>query len=81
MDKIESFKSEVYKKTFEACQRMYDADMYLCECFLSEETRKRTEDERRDAYNEIIYRIQDYEDYLCDGNASELNFNDYESLC
>lgn len=79
MDKKESFKSEVYKKTFEACQRMYDLDMYLCE-FLSEERRKHAEDERREAYNEIIYRIQDYEDYLCDGNASELNFNDYESL-
>ena len=36
MDKKESFKSEVYKKTFEACQRMYDADMYLCGSFLSE---------------------------------------------
>ena len=59
---------------------MYELDMYLCE-FLSEETRKRTEDERHEAYNEIIYRIQDYEDYLCDGDASELNFNDYESLC
>ena len=80
MDKKESFKSEVYKKTFESCQRMYDADMYLCE-FLSEETRKRTENERREAYNEIIYRIQDYEDYLCDEDPSELNFNDYESLC
>ena len=79
MDKKESFKSEVYKKTFEACHRMYDADMYLCE-FLSEERRKCAEDERREAYNEIIYRIQDYEDYLCDEDASELNFNDYESL-
>ena len=59
--------------------KMYNADMYLCE-FLSEERRKCAEDERREAYNEIIYRIQDYEDYLCDGNASELNFNDYESL-
>ena len=80
MDKKESFKSEVYKKTFKACQRMYDLDMYLCE-FLSEETRKRTEDERYEAYNEIIYRILDYEDYLSDEDASELNFNDYESLC
>ena len=53
--------------------------MYLCE-FLSEETRKRTENERQEAYNEIIYRIQDYEDYLCDEDPSELNFNDYESL-
>lgn len=79
MDKKESFKSEVYKKMFEACHRMYDLDMYLCE-FLSEETRKRAEDERREAYNEIIYRIQDYEDYLCDEEPSELNFNDYESL-
>ena len=60
--------------------RNYEADMYLCE-FLSEETRKRTEDERREAYNEIIYRIQDYEDYLYDEYVSELNFNDYESLC
>ena len=42
--------------------------------------RKRTEDERREAYNEIIYRFQDYEDCLYD-EASELNFNDYESLC
>ena len=58
---------------------MYDLDMHLCE-FLSEEMRKRAEDERREAYNEIIYRIQDYEDYLCDEDASELNFNDYESL-
>lgn len=80
MDKKESFKSEVYKKTFEACQRMYDLDIYLCE-FLSEERRKHAEDERREAYNEIIYRIQDYEDYLCDEEPSELNFNDYESLC
>ena len=79
MDKKESFKSEVYKKTFEACQRMYDLDIYLCE-FLSEERRKYAEDERREAYNEIIYRIQDYEDYLCDEDPSELNFNDYESL-
>lgn len=59
---------------------MYDEDMYLCGSFLSEEMRKYTEDERRKAYNEIIYRIQDYEDYLCDEDASELNFNDYESL-
>ena len=80
MDKKESFKSEVYKKTFEACQRMYDLNMYLCQ-FLSEERRKHAEDERREAYNEIIYRIHDYEDYLCDEDASELNFNDYESLC
>ena len=79
MDKKESFKSEVYRKTFEACQRMYDLDMYLCE-FLSEERRKHAEDERRAVYNEIIYRIQDYEDYLCDEEPSELNFNDYESL-
>lgn len=79
MDKKEYFKSEVYNKTFEACQRIYDADMYLCE-FISEEPRKRTEDVRRDAYNEIIYRIQDYENYLCDEDASELNFNNYESL-
>ena len=42
--------------------------------------RKRGEDECHEAYNEIIYRFQDYEDYLCD-EASELNFNDYESLC
>ena len=80
MDKKESFKLEVYKKTFEACQRMYNLDMYLCE-FLSEERRKHAEDERREAFNEIIYRIQDYEDYLCDEDPSELNFNDYESLC
>lgn len=80
MDKIESFKLEVYKKTFEACQRIYDADMYLLCEFLSEEMRKRTEDERREAYNEIMYRIRDYEDYLYD-ESSELNFNDYESLC
>lgn len=80
MDKKESFKSEVYKKTFEACQRMYDADMHLCGSFLSEEKRKCAEDERREAYNEIIYRIQDYEDYLCDEEPSELNFNDYETL-
>ena len=79
MDKKESFKLEVYKKTFEACQRMYNLDMYLCE-FLSEERRKHAEDERREAFNEIIYRIQDYEDYLCDEEPSELNFNDYESL-
>lgn len=79
MDKKESFKLEVYKKTFEACQRMYNLDMYLCE-FLSEERRKHAEDERREAFNEIIYRIQDYEDYLCDEDPSELNFNDYESL-
>lgn len=59
--------------------KWYDLDMYLCE-FLSEERRKRAEDEHREAYNEIIYRIQDYEDYLCDGDVSELNFNDYESL-
>ena len=80
MDKKESFKLEVYKKTFEACHRMYDLDMHLCGSFLSEEMRKCVEDERREVYNEIIYRIQDYEDYLCDGVASELNFNDYESL-
>ena len=79
MDKKESFKLEVYKKTFEACQRMYNLDMYLCE-FLSEERRKHAEDERREAFNEIIYRIQDYEDYLCDEDPSELNFNDYKSL-
>ena len=79
MDKIESFKSEVYKKTFEACHRIYDLDMHLCGSFLSEEKRKCAEDERQEAFNEIIYRIQDYEDYLCD-EASELNFNDYESL-
>lgn len=79
MDKKESFKLEVYKKTFEACQRMCNLDMYLCE-FLSEERRKHAEDERREAFNEIIYRIQDYEDYLCDENPSELNFNDYKSL-
>lgn len=79
MNKIESFKSEVYKKTFEACHRMYDLDMHLCGSFLSEEKRKCAEDERREAFNEIIYRIQDYEDYLYD-EASELNFNDYESL-
>ena len=80
MDKIESFKLEVYKKTFEACHRIYDLDMHLCGSFLSEEMRKYAENERHEAYNEIIYRIQDYEDYLCDENASELNFNDYESL-
>ena len=79
MDKKESFKLEVYKKTFEACQRMCNLDMYLCE-FLSEERRKHAEDERREAFNEIIYRIQDYEDYLCDEDPSELNFNDYKSL-
>lgn len=80
MDKKESFKLEVYKKTFEACHRIYDLDMYLCGSFLSEERRKCAEDERREAYNEIVYRIQDYEDYLCDEEPSELNFNDYESL-
>ena len=45
MDKKESFKSEVYRKTFEACQRMYDLDMHICGSFLSEEMRKRAEDE------------------------------------
>ena len=79
MEKKKSFKLEVYSKTFEACHRMYNLDMYLCE-FLSEERRKHAEDERREAFNEIIYRIQDYEDYLCDEDPSELNFNDYKSL-
>ena len=59
---------------------MYDLDIYLCE-FLSEERRKHAEDERHEAYNDIIYRIQDHEDYLCNEEPSELNFNDYESLC
>lgn len=58
---------------------MYELDMFLCEISLPEEMRKKTEDERREAYNEIIYRIQDYEDYLFD-ETSELNFDDYKSL-
>ena len=78
-DKLESFKAEVYRKTFEACLRMYELDMFLCEISLHEEMRKKTEEERREAYNEIIYRIQDYEDYLFD-DTSELNFDDYKSL-
>ena len=74
----ESIKQKVQEKLIKACRKYFDAELSLCEVCVPQSW----QDDHKKAYNEFIWRCQDYiavfED-IGDITDIDLNYDDYET--
>lgn len=73
-----AIKQKVQEKLLDACERHYEAERALCELVVS----KSWEDEAKAAWEEFVWRYQDYELVFKDDmniTKEDLNYDDYET--
>lgn len=62
------------------CQNMYNSDLLFCEGVngFNKKEIDESKKQHQDAYNEIIWRLQDYESFENDDLLDDLNYSDYK---
>ena len=72
----DAIKQKVLEKFLNACERHYEAELALCESVVPQSWK----DEAKTAFEEFVWRYQDYELVFKDDMAitdDDLNYNDY----
>ena len=73
-----AIKQKVQEKLLNACKRHYEAELALCELVIPQSWK----DEAKNAWEEFVWRYQDYELVFEDDmpiTKDDLNYDDYEN--
>ena len=73
-----TIKQKVQEKLLDACERLYESERALCEPAAPQSWK----DEAKEAWNEFVWRYQDYELVFksdMEITNDDLNYDDYET--